>query len=206
MPSLPGVLLQDVFEISSEEKVELTSTAAILALDPGEHIGYTILEAWEEAHSEPGLKTSSIIGSWGVRCIATGSVRPSTPVDVVDAIDELFARANSLDSEKFFAVVEHFTFTRVSAYGGSRLAVEMFGIVKTILRYRYPKFQLETRQTPADVKSVIGSGVLRELGVQQRGSGQTDHALMAGRHAVLAVARMRNRELAPHYNEMTQKL
>lgn len=181
-------------------------TATVLAIDPGEHIGYTILQAWDSEPSLDERKTSSVISGWSVRCIESSSVRPSTPIDVVDAVEALFARADALDARKFYAVVEHFTFTRVSAYGGSRYAVELFGVVKSLLRYKYPKFQLDTRQTPADVKTSVKSAVLRELGVQQYGSGQTDHALMAGRHAVLTVARLRNRELARGYNEMTQKM
>lgn len=188
--------------------MSVVPTAIVLAIDPGEHIGYTILRVYNTDESVIGIntKTHKYIAGWRVECVESSSIRPETPAQTVDVMNHLLARVAFMDAERVFIVVEHFTFTRVSTYGNSRPAVELFGVIKALLWQKYPSLQLETRQTPADAKSCVNTSVLRELGIQQRGSGQTDHALMAGRHAVLAVARMRNRELSTDYNEMVRKI
>lgn len=183
------------------------SAATVLAVDPGEHIGWCLVSARTVARGDgpdPGWATHRCLDGWQVAVAGIGTYDTAMRRRDAAWLNALLGRAEDAHGESrspLWCVVEHFTFTQKTALGGSRGAVEVTGAVRALASANHSRVQVDTRQTPAQAK-LVPLPALRELGFYARGDKQTDHALMAARHAVLAVQRVRAGLLEPRYDEL----
>jgi hypothetical protein len=191
---------------------EAKPVATILAIDPGEHIGWSLASVFRvpkdyESGSETGIFTEAGIKGWAIapRGIGTHTVYLRDAIEwlngILGAAEDLHRSSGLVDGSPLFCMVEHFTFTQKSTLGGSRAAVEITGAIKALIGMNHRLVQIDTRQTPSEAKTV-SLDTLRNLQFYSRGDKQADHALMAARHTVLAVRRLRLGTLSPNYSEM----
>lgn len=131
-------------------------------------------------------------------------VKEFTTVDgeeaILDYLDDMLHRAVMLHKSPVIHVTcEHFVFTRVSAMGGSRAAVEMTGALKALVRLernrKNPRVKLyfDDTQKPADAK-LVDTKTLELLGIKVRGDKSTDHAHMAAKHALVKSSKIRKQK------------
>jgi len=188
--------------------------AVFLAVDPGQHTGFAVVEVYRGIHPHLGV-ILPCVPDCTVACTQHGIIEEfeGSPVlkvrDLLENITETYPRtlitARNGWQPRLFVIIEQFVFTVRTIQGGrdSHAAVEMFGVFKALINTDYPHFQLDTRQSPADAHNIMTAPMMRTFGIVEETIG-TDHAQMAVRHGILAASRLRNRILALDYDELAK--
>lgn len=188
--------------------------AIVLAIDPGEHVGIALayvadaksyFSPSDEMYTHPCIEGYNM-HFYGLSTFNLGkdNIPESIEAWMRKAVYYSYFYTDWEEAEPLpiFCVVEQYVMTRNSMYGGSKYALEVIGMVKSLIVATGLPIQLDTRQRPAAAKNIAPNETLRLLHAYKRGDKQTDHALMAARHAVLTVARLRKCTLDPKYDEL----
>ena len=165
----------------------------VVGLDTGDHNGFCLLNVYKVTGDllPPEMRTHLYIRGFAVQLLGMGTWEGDD--EFIDGLSNVLWTMSVADAPAV-AVCERFIFTRNSQFGDARAVLEMVGATKTLIKILTPNVTFDNSQKAGEAKSLVDDDKLRELGLKKRGDKQLDHAHDAARHAILYVAKMRNKQ------------